>query len=307
MSTQIHKQAIKNIVNWLNEQFPLLAVVMYDIGARYGIHYHYRELLKLKNFSVVGFEPDEQEVAKLKESSQSGIQKIFPVALAESKGVRTIFLTKDPSCSSFYPPAKDVLEEYPPSDFFELVESKSIDTISLDEFTENFDVAQPDFLKMDIQGAEYEVLKGGQLTLGNVVGIFLETHLKELYVGEPLFPESHGMLTKLGFRLIGCEYDADFAGEIIELDLAYVRDINHLETEEKVVKAVLFCLVHKNGDFAAHLIRSSSLPSEKKVQILNLLSQPINSTKMLVKPERAYRKNRVELGKIQEDWNTEPT
>ena len=34
-------------VAWLNKHYPHLAVVMYDIGARYGIHYLYLELLNL--------------------------------------------------------------------------------------------------------------------------------------------------------------------------------------------------------------------------------------------------------------------
>lgn len=307
MSDATQNQAIHSLVTWLNEQYPDLVLVMYDIGARYGIHYDYRELLKLKHFRVVGFEPDTQEVAQIKESSSSGINQIWPLALAESKAIRTIFITKYPACSSLYPPNQKVLEEYPPSDFFEVIDTKQIETISLDEFTEKFDVAKPDFIKMDIQGAEYEVIKGGQSTLGNVVGIFLETHLKELYIGEPIFADIHGMLTELGFRLIFCEQCAEFAGEIVELDLAYVRDIAKLETEEKVAKAVLFCLIHKNLKFAAHLVRRSSLSEEKKIQILKVLSQPLTEQKMLVDNESMYVKNRVAIGKIKENWFADQT
>ena len=77
MSADIPKQATRKIVAWLNEQYPSLAVVMYDIGARYGIHYLYTELLNLRNFSVIGFEPDQQEVAKLTDDRMSGIKKTW--------------------------------------------------------------------------------------------------------------------------------------------------------------------------------------------------------------------------------------
>ena len=64
----------------------------------------------------------------------------------------------------------------------------------------------------------------------NVVGIFLETQLRELYLGAPLFPEIHSLLTNQGFRLIFCEYNADLGGEIVEFDVAYVRKLIYYST-----------------------------------------------------------------------------
>ena len=224
-------------VAWLNKHYPHLAVVMYDIGARYGIHYLYLELLNLKKFSVVGFEPDPEEVIKQIQAKNSGIKQIFPLALAESKGMRKIYITKHPGCSSLYPPNLDLLSQYLSSDFFELIDTKLVETISLDEFIEQFDVVPPDFLKIDIQGAEYEVLQGGKLTVSNnVVGIFLETQLRELYLGAPLFPEIHSLLTNQGFRLIFCEYNPDLGGEIVEFDVAYVRELTKSHQEDNLPK-----------------------------------------------------------------------
>ncbi len=267
----------------------------------------YTELLNLKNFSVIGFEPDGEEVTKLQEEINSGIKKIFPLALAESKGVRKIFITKHPGCSSLYPPNQKLLSQYLSSDFFEVIETKSIETISVDEFIEDFNVVQPDFLKIDIQGAEYEVLKGAQSTLSNVVGIFLETQLTELYLDAPLFPEIHSLLTSQGFRLIFCEYNPDLGGEIVEFDVAYVRDITQLNPENKLLKAILFCLVHKNLDFAANLVRRSHLSDSQKLKILDFLSQPFTPPKMTVNPENPYISSKIELRKIHEYWwKTEP-
>jgi FkbM family methyltransferase len=59
------------------------------------------------------------------------------------------------------------------SNFFDLVKTQTIETIPLDEFTKQFDAMQQDFLKLDTQAAEYEILKGGQLTLNKVIGVFL--------------------------------------------------------------------------------------------------------------------------------------
>ncbi len=129
MSSDNSKQSLRKIITWLNEQHPHLALVMYDIGARLGIHYLYTELLELQNFSVIGFEPDREEVTKLNNSEYSGIKKTFPFAIAESQASRTIFITKYPGCSSLYPPNKDLLSQYLVSDFFEVVKTETIETI----------------------------------------------------------------------------------------------------------------------------------------------------------------------------------
>ena len=40
---------------------------------------------------------------------------------------------------------------------------------------------QPHFIKLDIQGAELEVLKGGIKTLEGVLGLEVEVNFKEIY------------------------------------------------------------------------------------------------------------------------------
>jgi FkbM family methyltransferase len=303
MISNTDQQRIHNFLTWFNNNYLHLPVVLYDIGARYGIHYLYTELLKLKNFSVVGFEPDSEEAAKLNASDQSGITKTFPIALAESKGVRKIYITKHPGCSSLYPPNKDLIAEYSISDLFEVINTGSVETISIDEFADEYDVAKADFLKIDIQGAEYEVLKGGKSALNNnVLGIFLETHLREIYLGSPLFFDIHNLLTDFGFKLMYCEYNPNLGGEILELDVAYVKDIKYLHNEENVIKSALFCLMHKNFEFAASLVRKSCLTEAKKIEILEILGQPLHHPQFLVNPEDLYVKSNVELRKIKDDW-----
>ncbi len=302
------KKDTQKIISWLNEQHPDISIVMYDVGSRYGIHYLYTDLLKLNKFTVVGFEPDNDEVNKLTSSKKSGMKNIFPVALAESEGERTLYITRNPGCSSLFPPNTEILQNFSASDLFEVVDTQSVKTISLDTFTKQYEVALPDFIKLDIQGAEYEVLKGGASTLDNVVGIFLETQLRELYLGAPLFTDIHTLLIDLGFRLISCEYNPYLGGEIVELDVAYVRDTNYLKKEEDLLKAFVFSLIHSNVDFAANLIRFSSLTESRKREILELISQPLGQEKLNTDSNSPYVTGKVELRKIYEDWwDKEPT
>ncbi|MEH1999180.1 MAG: FkbM family methyltransferase [Nostoc sp.] len=303
MNSSLIQDKIGNFLSFLKREYVNTSIVMYDVGARYGIHYLYTELVKHPNFSVIGFEPDEEEASKLNENNMSGIRQTFPLALAESEGVRTIYITKHPGCCSLYLPNTKFLSNYLISDLFEIVDTISVKTISLDQFIAKFEVSKPHYLKLDIQGAEYEVLNGGQSALkNNVIGIFLETYLQEIYIDSPLFFDIHNLLTSLGFKLISCQYNPSFGGEIMELDVAFVRDINFLNNEEDILKGVLFCLIHSNFEFAANIVRDSDIDEANKMAILEILDLPLHPQRMLVNSEDLYINSKIELRKIQEDW-----
>ena len=51
------------------------------------------------------------------------------------------------------------------------------------------EVGQPDFLKMDVQGYELEILKGAERSLSGVSAILTEIHLIDIHMGVALFDE----------------------------------------------------------------------------------------------------------------------
>lgn len=299
---EFSKKYSQKFIKWLNSNYPELPITMYDIGVRYGIHYLYTDLLNLSHFKVVGFEADKEEAENLKSDSNSGVSEVWPYAIAKSKGSREIFITKHPGCSSFYPPNQELLSQYSSFDFFKISKTKIVETISIDEFMEEHETPLPDYIKIDVQGAEYEILEGSELALNNATGIFLETQLREIYLGAPLFPEIHMFLNNMGFRLIFCEYNADLGGELVEFDVAYVRDYKSIESKKNLLKLILFCCIHKNIDYAVNAVRNSSLSVYEKQEVLNLFSQPLQPEKMLVISDSPYISSNIGLRKIHEDW-----
>jgi FkbM family methyltransferase len=215
------------IVPFLNQHYPDLQVVLYDIGAAGGIEPVYRHLLNLNHFIAIGFEPDEQEIERLKQSSEL---QLYPYAIAGNPGKRNLFITNFSHCSSLYPPNQEVINEFPVAEFFKVINTKEVEVTSLDEFVKKNQVVKPDFLKIDAQGAEYEILIGGSSIADSVVGILFETHLRELYEGQGLFPSIHNLLIGLDFRCIDLKSNQHFAGEVLELNVAYVRGINYLSS-----------------------------------------------------------------------------
>jgi FkbM family methyltransferase len=68
------------------------------------------------------------------------------------------------------------------------------------------DPAGYDFLKLDVQGAELDILAGATETLKSIKYLFTEVSLYEYNKGAPLFYEVHTAAAQLGFRMIDlCE------------------------------------------------------------------------------------------------------
>jgi FkbM family methyltransferase len=64
-----------------------------------------------------------------------------------------------------------------------------VPTISLNTWSEKYGIRDIDFIKLDIQGAELEVLQGGQNILSTVLGLEVEVEFTPLYKNQPLFAD----------------------------------------------------------------------------------------------------------------------
>ncbi len=69
----------------------------------------------------------------------------------------------------------------------------------LDTIVELAGFPTPDFIKLDVQGYELEVLKGGEQTLRTAQVLLTEVNLLDLHVGVPLLHEVTGWLFERGF------------------------------------------------------------------------------------------------------------
>ena len=100
--------------------------------------------------------------------------------------------------SSLLKPKKH-LDYYPQIQF---TEEKTVHQISLDEYvkTKGVDLKVFNFLMMDVQGYELEVLKGSKEALLSIDNIMTEINFEELYEGCVLAPELDSFLGEYGFR-----------------------------------------------------------------------------------------------------------
>jgi FkbM family methyltransferase len=106
---------------------------------------------------------------------------------------------------------------------------------TLDAITEGTPFTKPNFIKLDVQGYEIEVLRGGGRTLESAEAVLMEVNLLGLHEGVPLFHESAEYMGKQGFQvydlcsLIRRPYD----GALWQADVIFVRSCSPLLSSKR--------------------------------------------------------------------------
>jgi FkbM family methyltransferase len=106
-----------------------------------------------------------------------------------------------------------------------VVGTTSVDMVTLDELVAKTQFPPAQLMKLDVQGYELEVLRGGARTLAAVEVVLTEVSLLPLYEGAPILHEVVAFMADAGFRVY------DFCSErrrplddaLFQTDLLFVR------------------------------------------------------------------------------------
>ena len=152
--------------------------------------------------TLIGFEPEQLEWERL--TSRAKANEVFSNrALHSRPGELTLYHTRDPARTSIYRPnAALVKDAFGGDDLFDIVHEEIISATTLDLALRELDLLPVEFLKLDTQGGELEILQGATRTLTGLFGVEVEVEFEELYEGQPLFPDIHGFLRSRGFRFM---------------------------------------------------------------------------------------------------------
>jgi FkbM family methyltransferase len=134
--------------------------VFYDVGANVGFFSLLAARLGGPQGKIVCFEPLEGNVAKLIENArrnQFGNVRVFPIALGAATGERIFQLSASPTWGKFKGVAQDVPDKY--------LRDISVNVRRLDDVMSAEKLPPPDFIKIDVEGAELEVIEGARDTL----------------------------------------------------------------------------------------------------------------------------------------------
>lgn len=172
-------------------------ITLVDIGAAGDIEPRWKEVSKHLNY--VGFEPDLRSREKLiNKTNDCKSYDILSGAVSDVSGYKLFHFCENPQVSSSYSPNFDLVNLFPESNRFNVIESKKILTDRLD----NFKISDPDFIKLDIQGGELDALKGSMENLGLCLGLEIEVEFLQVYSGQPLFGDICSLLSEHGFQFV---------------------------------------------------------------------------------------------------------
>lgn len=260
----------RRLGSFLDANHPNLGIVLYDVGAAGGISGIFAPISRLAGFRAFGFDPDQ---GGLPAHPKGYKVTFFPFGLAGMNGNRLLHITQSPGCSSLLEPDQQALGEFPVAGLFRQTKLSEVPTMTLDSFVSDYKAPYPDFLKLDVQGCELEILQGCSFLRAKVSALTLETHLRQIYKGEGLFPAIHSFLVGMGYRLVGHGYSPHFAGEILEMDVSYVKSPSEIKSAEMSIKAAVFCACLGNIDYAAHIIVDSALDDSQKNSWIRFLGR----------------------------------
>jgi FkbM family methyltransferase len=181
-------------------------VTVVDGGARWGVPTQWTWFRPYVH--VIAFEPDPDEAERLDALyADDATVTVVPRALGAKSGAVPFYLTADRSGSSMYEPSD--LPRFPwyrpgsvtnesPAKPFAVTE---VDVVSLDDWIASGDLGPIDAMKLDVQGAELDILQGGTAVLETVRMLTAEVHFNQMYHGAALFGEVDALLRERGFEL----------------------------------------------------------------------------------------------------------
>lgn len=141
-------------------------------------------------------------------------------ALGRCDGPALLHVTAKGGLSSLYEPDAAMFAAVGMADRAAVERTFSVDVRRLDTLVVQSEFPSPSILKLDVQGAELDVLEGAGTVLESVGAILLEMEHRAFYKGQPVFADVDAALRNWGFELI--DFDVSRLGDV-DRGISYAR------------------------------------------------------------------------------------
>lgn len=181
---------------------------VYDIGANIGKWT--RDMSRsLPGANFIMFEANELHRVKLEKRNFPYFIEVLSKAEEEKK-----FFSIGGTGDSLY------LENtiYYTKDDFKLVKTKTLDSI-----IETNNLAKPNFIKLDVQGAELDILEGAKKSLEQCFLIYMECPVLEYNIDSPKFNDYIKFMDGIDFIPLQILEQHLIKGELVQFDILFIR------------------------------------------------------------------------------------
>lgn len=221
-----------------------------DIGAAGEIKENWRQFEPILDY--VGIEPDLENYQKIQKNKNiCKSYKIFNKALWDSKTRLNLNITKKRTNSSILEPNFNILNNFPDPERFKILEKKEINLSPLDELK----IENIDFIKIDTQGSELNILNGSSESIKNVMGFEIEVSFIKIYKDQPLFSDVNNFMIKNNYQFMGFSdqiswkrNEADVGkNQLVFADAIFLKPLEEIfkyenDINEQLFKYSLICL-----------------------------------------------------------------
>lgn len=253
-----------NILDLL-PKFPPIRII--DVGAMDTGEDVHAPLLKAGIATVLGFECVQAECDRLNAMKQ-GTHSYLPHAIGDGRE-RVFHECNFPMTSSLYEPNTALLAKFQNlENLTQVVRKGSLLTRRLDDLPEALGA---DFLKLDVQGAEVDVMNGADNVLAEAVVVHTEVEFVPMYKDQPLFAEVDQRLRKSGylfhkfagvagrtFQPLVVNNDVNqMLSQLLWADAVYVKDfmaLDRLPAEKLLKMALILHLVYGSYDLVLQVL-----------------------------------------------------
>lgn len=123
--------------------------------------------------------------------------------VAGNKTPRQFTLRRFWGCSSIYEPRQELIEQYGLQKYFVAISFQDVVPITLPEILKECGVESVDYLKTDLEGVDFEVIRSCDDFMDRILAIKCELRFQPFFHGEPSFHEVVDYLQQRDFELIG--------------------------------------------------------------------------------------------------------
>lgn len=206
-------------VHLLPAEIDLRRALVVDIGANEGA-FSAGVLTIAPSAEIIAAEPGPAPRARL-EARLGNLPnvRILDVAVSDQSGVATFHLTAHDHNSSLHAPRSEMQDTVDAG--WAPAGEVQVRTVTLDELVADRAV---DVLKIDVQGSEMDVLRGGDRTLAEARAVLLEMNFASQYEGDATFNTLHAEMDRRGYSLVNVSPTLTTpAGAALFIDGCYVR------------------------------------------------------------------------------------
>ena len=245
--------------------------IVIDAGGRYGVHPSWKSFDGELEYYL--FEPDIDESRRLKKKYKNKKEIIVDSRALDDRNnfLELNILSNKAMSTSFSRSSKSEYFDGEKKDQTKIIEKRKVKTITLNNFCKNKKI-KPDFLKLDVEGGEFRILKGSSEQLNNILGIRCEVNFDKTFENSPIFSRIHDMMLDNDFFLLNLDYDGkgslrnEFVktdekfGILRDCDAVWIKKYEKLfdkrikNLDVRILKYAAFCINNNASDVAIEVL-----------------------------------------------------